>query len=130
MEQFKFREALGLLMDVARVGNKYLADTEPWKIIKTDQERVATILNLSLQIVANLSCLAAPFLPSTSEKLKKYAGRRSFYWQEAGSIDLLKAGQKLHDFELLFEKIEDDIINTQIQKLIQTRENNLNKIGR
>jgi methionyl-tRNA synthetase len=124
LEQFRFREALAYMMDVARLGNKYLADTEPWKLIKTDPERVGTILNLALQIAANLSIVAEPFLPFSSEKVNQILGLSKMNWSQAGSAELLKSGHAINKAELLFEKIEDKAIEFQIDKLNQTRKMN------
>jgi methionyl-tRNA synthetase len=117
IEKFRFREALSEFMNLARLGNKYLTDTEPWKAVKTDPERVKTILHLSIQICACLSVLAAPFLPFTSEKLQKILNINDQDWNKGGKIDLLKAGTKINPPEYLFEKIEDEKIDTQIKKL-------------
>ncbi len=121
IEAFRFREATANFMDLARVGNKYLAETEPWKLAKTDLARVGTILNLSLQIAATLSVVAEPFLPFTSRKLKAMLGVGELTWQQAGGSDLVKAGAPLTDAPLLFEKIEDAVIEAQIKKLIDTK---------
>ncbi|MBX7126960.1 MAG: methionine--tRNA ligase [Cyclobacteriaceae bacterium] len=118
IEAYRFREATAGLIDLARLGNKYLADTEPWKVIKTDPDRVGTILHLALQIAANLAIVAEPFLPFTAEKLKKLLGLSALPWDEAGSTTLLQAGQVLADAPLLFQKIEDDIITRQLDKLV------------
>ena len=117
LENFKFREALNLMMEVARMGNKYLADTEPWKLIKEDKERVGTILNISLQLAGNLSILAAPFLPKTCVKLKNMLKLPDLSWSDAGSDQLLVAGLSLNKPELLFEKIDDEIVEKQVEKL-------------
>jgi len=117
LEAFRFREALTLLMDVARMGNKYLADTEPWKLIKDDSDRVGTILNISLQIAANLQVLAGPFLPKTSKKLQSMLQLEQLQWQNAGSVELLTPGHQLSKAELLFEKIEDQVVDRQVAKL-------------
>lgn len=117
LETFRFREALTLLMDVARMGNKYLADTEPWKLIKDDSDRVGTILNISLQIAANLNVLAGPFLPKTSKKLQSMLQLEQLQWQDAGSVELLTPGHQLSKAELLFEKIEDQVVDRQVAKL-------------
>ncbi len=127
LENFKFREALSNLIDLARAGNKYLADTEPWHLIKTDESRVKTILNLSLQVAANLSILAKPFLPFSSEKLAGILNFNSEDWNVTGSCDLLSAGHGLEKAQLLFEKIEDDAIEQQIQKLRDTAKQNKNE---
>ncbi|WP_410222504.1 methionine--tRNA ligase [Pedobacter sp.] len=121
IENYRFREALTEVMNVARLGNKYLADTEPWKLIKTDEDRVRTILNISLQIAANLEILIEPFLPFTSVKLKQMLNCGGNTWADAGSVDLLKRGHKLNQAELLFEKIEDEAIQAQINKLNQSK---------
>ena len=117
IEKYRFREALGLVMELARLGNKYLADTEPWKLIKTDEKRTATILNIALQIAANLSIVSEPFLPRTSEKLKDLLKLGDFTWDDAGSNKLLEAGKEISTATLLFEKIEDEAVEKQIQKL-------------
>lgn len=123
--QYKFREALAHLMDLARLGNKYLAETEPWKVVKTDPLRANTILNIALQISANLSILCEPFLPFTSEKLRSQLNiTEHFNWTNAGRTDLLTEGHLLGKGELLFAKIEDDEINTQIQKLLNAKHMN------
>ncbi|RYF48979.1 MAG: methionine--tRNA ligase, partial [Cytophagaceae bacterium] len=123
--QYKFREALAHLMDLARLGNKYLAETEPWKVVKTDPLRANTILNIVLQISANLSILCEPFLPFTSEKLRSQLNiTEHFNWTNAGRTDLLTEGHLLGKGELLFAKIEDDEINTQIQKLLNAKRMN------
>ncbi|MEM1408445.1 MAG: methionine--tRNA ligase [Bacteroidota bacterium] len=121
LESFKFRDALSEFMDLARAGNKYLADTEPWKLIKTDPERVKTILNLALQVVANLSLVGEPFLPNTSVKLKSILNFEESGWEKAGSDHLLSAGHSINKPELLFEKIEDTVIERQIDKLEKTK---------
>ncbi len=117
IESYRFREALTTMMELARAGNKYLADTEPWKLIKTDEGRVKTILNLSLQVAANLAILTAPFMPFTSAKLVDLLNMGDFTWEDAGRVDLLKEGQQLKPAELLFEKIEDEAIEAQVKKL-------------
>ncbi len=117
IEAYRFREATALLMDLARTGNKYLAETEPWKLAKTDMGRVGTILNLALQVSANLSVLVEPFLPYTSRKLKEMVNIKDLSWDETGSIDLLPAEHPLGVASLLFEKIEDAVIEAQIKKL-------------
>ncbi|GJM28854.1 MAG: methionine--tRNA ligase [Cyclobacteriaceae bacterium] len=125
LENFKFREALNQMMDVARMGNKYLADTEPWKVIKQDKQRVGTILNLSLQIAANLSILADPFLPRTCEKLRAILGIDKLKWADSGKQNLLQTGNQLENAALLFEKIEDSVVEQQIEKLKASKlENN------
>jgi len=127
LDNFRFREALSEMINLARLGNKYLADSEPWKIITTQPERVQTILNLSLQICANLAIVAHPFLPFTSEKIKKILSFDFSGWDEAGSVDLLKENSNLGEPSLLFEKIEDDAVLAQVEKLNKTKE--LNKMA-
>ena len=117
LDVFKFREAQKEAMNLARIGNKYLADTEPWKLAKTDMERVGTILNLSLQLAANLAIAFEPFLPFSSEKLRGMLGMESFEWEQLGRTDLLAADHQLGKAELLFEKIEDSAIDAQMQRL-------------
>ena len=117
LEKFHFREALAELMNLARLGNKYLTDTEPWKVIKTDPERVKTILLFSLQICASLSVLCEPFLPFTSKKLQNILNINVHNWEEGGKINLLKAGDRINEPEYLFEKIEDTTIVAQVEKL-------------
>lgn len=124
LNNFRFRDAQKEAMNLARIGNKYLADTEPWKVAKTDMDRVATIMHLSLQITANLAIAFEPFLPFTSEKLRNMLNLISFDWKELGRIDLLKAGDQLGTPELLFEKIEDATIDAQVQKLLDTKKAN------
>jgi len=124
LEVYKFREALKKAMDLSRLGNKYLADTEPWKIAKTDMQRVSTILNISLQICANLSVILEPFLPFTTKKLRKMLNIGAIEWDNAGSINLMKNGHQLATPELLFEKIEDETIDLQIAKLKSTKDAN------
>ncbi len=121
LENFRFREALKDAMNVARIGNKYLADSEPWKVIKTDPERVKTILNIALQITANLSIVIEPFMPFSAEKLRRMLQVDSFDWERIGSMDLLAAGHTIGKPELLFEKIEDDVIQKQLDKLAATK---------
>lgn len=124
IEKYRFREALSLMMDLARTGNKYLADTEPWKLIKFDESRVATIMNIALQIAASLSIICEPFLPFTAQKLQKTLGTKKINWQEAGNPDLLDADTEIQKGELLFEKIEDDTVAKQVQKLLDTKKAN------
>jgi methionyl-tRNA synthetase len=121
LENYRFREAQKFAMDMARLGNKYLADTEPWKVIKTDKPRVGTIMNISLQITANLSLILEPFLPFTVEKIKKFLNFSGGSWEMIGQKDLLSAGHKINKSSLLFEKIEDEIIEKQVNKLAQTQ---------
>ncbi len=124
IEQYRFREALGEIMNLARLGNKYLTETEPWKVFKTDPERVKTIMNISLQISANMAALSEPFLPFTSDKLYSILGIDKLKWNEAGNEDLLKADHQLNKPEFLFEKIEDSVIDAQVQKLLDTKKEN------
>ena len=124
IEKYKFREALTEMMELARIGNRYLAETEPWKLIKTDEERVATILNLSLQVVANLSIVAEPFIPFSAQKLSGFLNLEKLDWSMAGNDELLAEGHQLEKPQLLFEKVEDKTIEAQIQKLEQTKMNN------
>ena len=124
LDTFHFRDAQKEAMNLARIGNKYLAETEPWILAKTDMNRVATILNISLQIAANLSIAFEPFLPFSSEKLRRMLSMDSFNWNELGKIDLLKEGLQLGTPELLFEKIEDEQVEAQVQKLQNTKEAN------
>jgi methionyl-tRNA synthetase len=125
IEQYRFREALGAMMDLARLGNKYLADTEPWKIYKENPERVKTILHIGLQIAANLAIVSEPFIPFTSAKLFTMMNLKANTWNNAGTIDLLKAGDQLNPAELLFDKIEDATIEAQVKKLEDTKQANL-----
>lgn len=127
LENFRFRDALKEAMNLARLGNKYLADTEPWKLYKDQPERVATILNISLQITANLSIILQPFLPFSAEKLRKMINLDHSEWSVAGSSEILSVGHQLNQPELLFEKIEDDAINAQLSKLQATKEANEKK---
>ena len=124
LDVFKFREAQKEAMNLARIGNKYITECEPWKVWKTDPKRVETILNISLQLVANLAIAFEPFLPFSSEKLRKMINMPNFEWTQLGSTDLLKAGDQLGEPELLFEKIEDEVIDKQLQKLADTKKAN------
>ena len=124
LDVFKFREAQKEAMNLARIGNKYITECEPWKVWKTDPKRVETILNISLQLVANLAIASEPFLPFSSEKLRKMINMPNFEWTQLGSTDLLKAGDQLGEPELLFEKIEDEVIEKQLQKLADTKKAN------
>ena len=124
LDKYRFREAMGVFMDLARLGNKYLADTEPWKLIKEDEQRVATILNISLQIAANLAIVGEPFLPFSMKKLEGILNTTSRKWNEAGKADLLDSGHQLNKATLLFEKIEDEMVATQVQKLENTKKQN------
>ena len=124
LDHFRFREALNEMMNLARLGNKYLTDQEPWKKFKTDPERVKTILNVSLQICANLAVLGAPFLPFTSKKLSTLLNLKDFKWDSAGNPQLLAAGTVINEPELLFERIEDSEIEEQVNKLLATKKQN------
>jgi len=124
LDAFKFREAQKEAMNLARIGNKYITECEPWKVWKTDPKRVETILYISLQLVANLAIAFEPFLPFSSEKLRKLINMESFDWNELGSTNLLKAGHQLAEPELLFDKIEDDVIQYQLDKLAATKKAN------
>ena len=124
LEKFRFRDAQKEAMNLARIGNKYLADSEPWKVFKTDPKRVETILNLSLQLVANLAIAFEPFLPFSSEKLRSMINMSDLKWENLGQTDLLVAGHELNKPELLFEKIEDEVVEAQIKKLEETKKAN------
>ena len=124
LDQYKFREAQKEAMELARIGNRYLAETEPWKLAKTDMSRVATILNLSLQLVANLSIVFEPFLPFSSKKLREMLNLASFEWTSLGSTSLLAEGHELGEVGLLFEKIEDDAIQAQLDRLERIKKEN------
>ena len=124
LDVFKFRDAQKEAMNLARIGNKYLADTEPWKLAKTDMKRVETIMYLALQITANLAIAFEPFLPFSSQKLRNLLNMDSFNWNELGRTDLLKTGESVSQPELLFEKIEDDAIEAQIQRLLNIKQQN------
>lgn len=125
LSTYRFRDALREAMNLARIGNKYLADTEPWKLAKTDMARVATILNIALQISANLAIVFEPFLPFSAAKLRKLLNMASAEWDKIGSIDILKAGDTVEPAELLFEKIDDAVIEAQIKKLHDTKQENM-----
>jgi len=124
IENFRFREAVKVAMDLARLGNKYLADTEPWKVIKTDEERVKTIMNIAIQITAALSIIMEPFLPFTCEKLRGFLNIEKLDWSLAGDNDLIQAGHTINKASLLFDKIEDEEIEKQIQKLMDSKKAN------
>lgn len=124
IEQYRFREALNELMNLARLGNKYLTENEPWKTIKTDAERTATVLNISLQICANLAILSEPFLPFTAEKLRGMLNQDKAFWYEAGNSELLEEGKQINPAQLLFEQIDDKQIEAQLEKLQQTKKAN------
>ncbi|MBE6220526.1 MAG: methionine--tRNA ligase [Alistipes sp.] len=117
IESYRFREALKDAMNFARIGNKYLADTEPWKVVKTDPERVKTILNIALQITANLTIAIEPFMPFSAEKILSMLAVEKFGWDNLGNMELMKAGHIIGEPQLLFEKIEDDVIEKQLQRL-------------
>ena len=121
LDGFRFRDAQKEAMNLARIGNKYLADAEPWKVIKTDPERVKTIINLSLQLVANLAIAFEPFLPFSSERLKEMLAVDGLSWASLGATDLLPAGHKIGEPALLFEKIEDSVVEAQVAKLQQCK---------
>lgn len=125
IDAFRFREALGEMMNLARLGNKYLTENEPWKVFKTDPERVQTVLNVSLQICANLAILCEPFLPFTAKKLNQILNIEAAKWNHAGGTDLLKAGSQLNEAAFLFEKIEDEEVQKQIDRLEESRKQNL-----
>jgi methionyl-tRNA synthetase len=124
LNDFRFRDAQKEAMNLARIGNKYLADTEPWKLAKTDLDRTATILNLSLQIAANLAIAFEPFLPFSSAKLRTMLGQQSFNWEDLGRTDLLPEGHALGEVSLLFEKIDDAPIQAQLDRLARIKAEN------
>jgi methionyl-tRNA synthetase len=124
LETYRFREALKEAINLARLGNKYLADAEPWKVIKTDPERVKTIMNIALQITANLTIVCEPFLPFSMEKLRGWLNFTELKWSSAGNPDLLKTGHLIKNPGLLFDKIEDTEITRQIDKLLATKKAN------
>ena len=121
IEHYHFREALKDAMQFARIGNKYLADTEPWKVVKSDAERVKTILNIALQITANTAIAIEPFMPFSAEKILKMLAVDKFSWEDMGSMELIPAGHTIGEAQLLFEKIEDDVIQKQLDKLEASR---------
>ncbi len=121
IEHYHFREALKDAMAYSRIGNKYLADTEPWKVVKSDPERVKTILNIALQITANTAIAIEPFMPFTAEKMLKMLAVDKFGWEQLGSMELMAAGHTIGEAQLLFEKIEDDVIQKQLDKLEASR---------
>ncbi|SKB28726.1 methionyl-tRNA synthetase [Parapedobacter luteus] len=125
LTQYRFREALAQFMNVARLGNKYLADSEPWKLIKTDEERVKSVLNVSLQIAANLAIMAQPFLPHTAQRMFGMLNLDTVDWQQAGRYDLLPTGHQLGEAQLLFEKITDEQVDVQLAKLSKAKETNM-----
>jgi len=124
LNTFRFRDALKEAMNLARIGNKYLADTEPWKVAKTDMVRVETIMNISLQITANLAIAFEPFLPFSVKKIRTFINKDNLTWEQLGRTDLLPVGHQLNPSELLFSKIEDETIEKQIQKLLDTKKAN------
>ena len=117
LDHFRFRDAQKEAMNLARIGNKYLTDAEPWKVINTDPERVKTILYIALQLVANLATAFAPFLPFSSERLRRMLKLQTLDWSRLGQTDLLPAGHQIDQAELLFEKIEDEVVTAQVEKL-------------
>jgi methionyl-tRNA synthetase len=125
LDNFRFREALAEMINLARLGNKYLAETEPWKIAVSNPERVKTIMNVALQICANLSILMEPFLPFTAKKLSAMLNLEPMKWSDAGNTNLIKAGHKINEPALLFDKIEDDVIAAQVARLQQTKADNI-----
>jgi methionyl-tRNA synthetase len=124
LDRYRFREALSELMNLARLGNKYLTDMEPWKVYKTDEEKVKTILNVSLQIIANLAVLSEPFLPFTAKKLQEMLGMSAPTWSDAGNTALIETGRVLNKPELLFARIEDAEVDAQVQRLLNTKNEN------
>ena len=125
IENFRFREALKDAMNLARIGNKYLADTEPWKLAKSDLERVATIMNIALQIAANLAIAFEPFLPFSAAKLRRMLGMDNVRWDKLGDIDILAAGAAIEDPVLLFEKIDDSVVQEQVERLRRIEKENI-----
>lgn len=124
LDAFRFRESQAEMMNLARLGNKYLTDSEPWKVFKEDPERVKTILNISLQICANLAILSEPYLPFTAKRLTAMLNMETLHWNDAGNPELLPAGQQLNKPEYLFERIDDKMIEAQVQKLLDTKKAN------
>ena len=124
LEAFKFREAQKEAMNLARIGNKYIADSEPWKVVKTDPERVKTVIYISLQLTANLAIAFEPFLPFSSERLRTMIDMPEFSWEDLGKTDLLAPGKRLPKPELLFTKVEDEAIEQQMKKLQDTIKDN------
>ena len=125
IETYRFREALAEMMNLARLGNKYLTETEPWKLFKSDPERTATVLNIALQICANLAVLGAPFLPFTADKMHRIMNLPAMGWRDAGRADIVMDGLTLEKPELLFEQIDDATIQAQVDKLLKTKEQNV-----
>ena len=124
LKNFKFRDGLASMMEIARLGNKYLADTEPWKLIKTDPERVKTIMNIAVQITASLAVACEPFLPFTSAKINGMLNLEKREWMFAGKADAIADGHQVEQATLLFEKIEDSTVEAQVQKLLDTKKMN------
>lgn len=124
IENYKFREGVSELMNLARLGNRYLTENEPWKQFKTDPERTKTVMALSLQMVAKLAILSEPFLPFSAKKLQKMIGLEVTSWNQADATILLNAGHVIGQPELLFEKIEDSVVEAQIKKLEDTKKQN------
>lgn len=124
IERYRFREALGFVMDFCRLGNKYLADTEPWKVIKEDKARTGTILNIALNIAANVAIVAEPFLPFTAAKIYDMFNLKDLNWTKAGDTGLLGYGHIINPAALLFEKIEDEVVEAQVQKLLEAKKKN------
>ena len=125
IENYRFREALKDAMNFARIGNKYLADSEPWKLIKTDAERVKTILNIALQITANIAVAIEPFMPFSAAKILNMLACEKFGWERLGAMDLLPEGHTIGEPTLLFEKIEDDVIQKQLDRLAEIKKQNM-----
>jgi len=124
LDNFRFREGLAEFMDLARFGNKYLAETEPWKLIKENPARVETIMNIALQIAANITIVGEPFLPKSMDKLRAMIGIDKMKWAEAGNVNILSDGHQINKPSLLFEKVEDEVVNKQIEKLENTKKTN------
>ncbi|HRZ20484.1 MAG TPA: methionine--tRNA ligase subunit beta, partial [Bacteroidales bacterium] len=124
LDHFRFRDSLSELMNLARLGNKYLTDSEPWKLIKTDEARVGTILNISLQLCANLAILCEPFLPFSAARIRQMMNLPAMKWKAAGRMDILQADHPLSRSFYLFEKIEDSAIEAQVKKLQETKKTN------
>ncbi len=124
LEHYRFRDALKEAMNIARLGNKYLADTEPWKLVKSDQERVKTIMYVALQITANVAIAVEPFMPFTAAKILKLLNASKIGWERLGQSDLIPMGHTIAEPELLFEKIEDSAIEAQLLKLENTKKSN------
>ncbi|UOG75846.1 methionine--tRNA ligase [Hymenobacter tibetensis] len=124
IDNYRFRDALNELMNLTRLGNKYLADTEPWKLIKTDEARTATVLHVALQLAASLVTLLEPFLPTSADKLGTMLNLEKGTWQQAGRPDALPNGHQINEAALLFDKIEDATVDAQVQKLLDTKKAN------